>query len=93
MIGKTGGTKKPEDWTPTMYGPAIYKIRVRGHLDDEWSDRLGGVQVTATHGLGGVKETLIIGCFSDQGALTGVLNTLYELHLPVVSVDCVDKQG
>ena len=93
MIEETGGTNKPENWTPTMYGPAIYKIRVRGHLEDEWSDRLGGVQVTASLGLGGVKETLIVGLFSDQGALTGVLNMLYELHLPVVSVECVDKQG
>ncbi len=29
----------------------------------------------------------------DQAALTGVLNTLYELHLPVVSVGCVDRNG
>ena len=93
MIEETGGTKKPEDWIPTMHGPAIYEIRVRGHLDEKWSDRLGGVQVTATLGLGGVKETVIVGRFADQAALTGVWNTLYELHLPVVSVDCVDKEG
>ena len=85
--------KAPKDWPPTMHGPAIYEIRVRGHLDEKSSDRLGGVQITATLGLGGVNETVIVGRFLDQAALTGVLNTLYELHFPVVSVDCIDKNG
>ena len=26
---------------PTMKGPATYRIRVRGRLDADWSDRLG----------------------------------------------------
>ena len=29
-----------------MTGPAAYDIRVEGHLDDHWSDRLGGLAVT-----------------------------------------------
>ena len=85
--------KEPKDSSPTMHGPAIYEIRVRGHLQDTWADKLGGVQITATLGLGGVNETVIVGRFLDQAALAGVLNTLYELHFPVVSVDCVDKNG
>jgi len=30
--------------------------------------------------------TTLEGELSDQAALAGVLNTLYELHLPVISV-------
>ena len=26
--------------------PASYRIRVQGHLDDSWSDRLGGMVIT-----------------------------------------------
>ena len=31
--------------------------------------------------------TTLLGELADQAALAGVLNTLYELHLPVLSVE------
>ncbi len=34
--------------------------------------------------------TILVGRLPDQTALSSVLNTLYELHLPVVSVDCLE---
>ena len=85
--------REPQDRPPTMHGPAIYEIRVRGHLEEKWSDQLGGLQITATHGSDGQQETILVGRVVDQGALTGVLHTLYELHLPVVSVQWVDSGG
>jgi hypothetical protein len=36
----------------------------------------------------GKIESVLEGRLLDQAALSGVLNTLYELHLPVMSVDC-----
>ena len=86
-------TKERKDQSPTMHGPAIYEIRVSGHLEEKWSDQLGGLQITATHGSNGQQETILVGRLADQSALTGVLHTLYELHLPVVSVQCVDSGG
>jgi hypothetical protein len=83
--------KERKDQSPTMRGPLIYEIHVRGHLEEKWTDQLGGIQITATQGANGQQETILVGRFVDQGALTGVLNTLYELHLPVVSVQCVDS--
>ena len=68
----------------TMGSPAIYKIRVRGNLADSWSEKLGGLQIVATAAKG---TTVITGSLPDQAALSGVLNTLYELQLPVVSVE------
>ncbi len=76
-----------------MHEPAIYEIRVRGHLEEKWSDQLGGLQITATRGPEGQAETLVVGRLVDQAALAGVLNTLYELHLPIVSVECVDRNS
>jgi hypothetical protein len=35
--------------------------------------------------------TTLEGYLRDQAALFGVLNTLYELHLPVLSVECLEK--
>jgi hypothetical protein len=74
----------------TMHGPAIYKIRVRGRLDDSWSDRIGGMQVTETRGLDRKAETILVGRLADQATLSGILNSLYEWHLPVLSAECVD---
>ena len=75
-----------------MHGPAIYQIRVRGRLDASWSDRIGGMQVTETRGPDGEAETTLVGRLADQAMLSGILNSLYGLHLPVVSADCVDRE-
>ena len=76
-----------------MHGPAIYRIRVRGRLDASWSDRIGGMQVTETRGTDGQTETILVGRLADQAALSGILNSLYELHLPVMSAECVDSEN
>ena len=33
------------------------------------------------------QVTMLIGQLQDQAELSGVLNTLYELHLPLLSVE------
>ena len=77
---------------PTMKEPAIYRIRVRGHLDAKWSERLEGMNITdLQHSDKGGDETILVGRLADQAALAGVMNTLYEQHLPVLSVDCLEE--
>lgn len=73
---------------PTMSGPAIYRIRVRGRLDAALSDRLEGMRIENLARDDGKIESVLEGRLLDQAALSGVLNTLYELHMPVMSVDC-----
>lgn len=74
---------------PTMSGPAIYRIRVRGRLDVELSGRLEGMRIESMTRADGKAETVLEGRLLDQAALAGVLNTLYELHFPVMAVDCL----
>jgi hypothetical protein len=74
----------------TMHKPAIYRILIRGRLDTRMSDQLAGMQITETSGENGKTETILVGRLVDQSALSGVLNSLYELHLPVLSAECVD---
>ena len=74
------------DAKPTMEGPAIYRICVEGQLAHEWSDRLTGMQITLTT----EGKTILVGRLNDQAALAGVLATLYKLHLPVSSVECLE---
>jgi len=66
--------------------PATYQIRVQGKVDPDWSDRLAGMTIHLTAAEAGPPVTTLKGDLSDQAALAGVLNTLYELHLPVLLV-------
>jgi hypothetical protein len=46
---------------PVMESPARYRIRVRGHLDSRWSDRLAGMSITTTGGKNTEQTTLLEG--------------------------------
>ncbi len=71
-------------------GPAVYRIRIRGQLSASWSGRLGGMTITVFSADTGSRVTSLVGELSDQADLAGVLNTLYGLHLPVLSVECLN---
>lgn len=72
---------------PNLDTPAIYRIRVRGYLDSSWSDRLGGLTITPKSQRDEPMETTLYGQVIDQAALAGVLSALYDLHLPLLSVE------
>jgi hypothetical protein len=70
--------------------PAIYQITVQGRIDPTWSDRLEGMTLCQAMTEAGSPLTTLEGELGDQAALAGVLNTIYELHLPVISVKRLD---
>ena len=72
--------------------PATYRVRVQGRLDSSWADRLGGMVITADTAADKPPVTILVGYMADQAALSGVLNTLYELHLPLLSVENMDEK-
>ena len=59
-----------------------YCFRVRGHLDDRWSEWFGGL---AIH-LQDDGTTLLVGPVVDQAALHGVIARIRDLGLPLLSV-------
>ena len=65
----------------------MYRIAVRGRIPARWHDRLEGMALTECSADVEPLVTTLLGELSDQGALEGVLNTLFALHLPVVSVE------
>ena len=67
--------------------PASYQIRVQGRIDPNWSDRLEGMVVCVTATEADSPVTTLEGEVGDLSALAGVLNTLYELHLPILLVE------
>jgi hypothetical protein len=72
----------------TLHEPAVCVIRVRGVLSSDWSERLGGMRIVVVRG-GRHTITELVGELADQAALHGVLATLYELGLPLLTVECV----
>lgn len=62
-----------------------YRICVRGQLDASWSDRMAGLRITSTTDAEG-PLTILEGPVRDQSQLTGVLDTLSDLSLTLVSV-------
>ena len=72
--------------------PASYRIRVQGLLDASWSDRLGGMTVVTTHPTDSEPVTTLSGRLLDQAALLGALNTLYDLLLPLLSVEYLGSE-
>jgi len=78
-----------QDWSQFNLGtPAVYHIKIRGYLDDNWSNRLGGMAIQHKVAAGGTPITALQGRMVDQAALFGVLNSLYGLGFPILSVDC-----
>jgi hypothetical protein len=74
----------------TLGTPATYRITVQGYLDSSWSDDLGGLAVSKQVAADGSTQTLLTGWLVDQAALFGVLDRLYGLGFPLVSVECVE---
>ena len=68
----------------------IYRFRVRGHLDDRWSDCLGGLAIHLQED----GTTVLIGPVVDQVALHGLIIRIRDLGLPLLSLSrVVDSQG
>jgi hypothetical protein len=70
----------------TFDHPATYQISVQGRIDPKWSDRMAGMEIHNSVDQTNAAVTTLDGEVSDQAALLGVLNSLYELHLPIISV-------
>ena len=73
----------------TFDGSATYQIWVGGHVASNWSDRMEGMSVRQPANEDGPVVTLLEGKLIDQAALAGLLNTIYEMHLVVLSVECM----
>ena len=73
--------------------PALYQISVEGRIDPTWSDRLDSMTLCQATVDADPQVTTLEGELNDQAALAGVLNMLYELHLPIISVLRMDEQG
>ena len=73
--------------------PAAYQISAYGRIDPTWADRLEGMTISQATHEADEPIALLEGNLSDQSALAGVLNTLYELHLTILLVKRLETDG
>jgi len=62
--------------------PEYYEIKIKGYLDQSWSERFAGMKLTHLEEDG----TLLSGLLPDQGALHGLLERIRDLNLTLISV-------
>ena len=72
-----------------MFGAAVYRIKVQGHVPLDWSELLMGMNITPSDTDGRHFSTLV-GRLPDQAALAGLLQSLYEKQYPIISVECLE---
>jgi hypothetical protein len=73
----------PDDPCPTPGRPTVYEIRLKGHLDDRWSDQREGLSVTREAS----GDTVLTVPVVDQAALHGLLRKLRDLGVSLVSIN------
>ena len=71
---------------PTPSQPAVYQIRLKGHLSSQWTDWFEGLTITLEED----GDTLLTGPVVDQSALHGLLKKVRDLGMPLVSVSPVE---
>ena len=68
--------------------PKIYHIRIKGHLDSEWSDWFEGLTITLDED----GTTLLAGPVVDDAALHGLLKKVRDAGMTLLSVNCIEEK-
>ncbi|HEY3059307.1 MAG TPA: hypothetical protein VGL99_10070 [Chloroflexota bacterium] len=68
--------------------PTVYRIRIKGHLGDQWTAWFEGLAITLDES----GDTLLSGPVIDQAALHGLLRKVRDLGMPLVSVTPVEPR-
>jgi hypothetical protein len=72
---------------PTRVEPVTYRIRVQGALDNSQTARVTGMQIDTQAGEDAPTITTLTGALRDEAELADVLDRLYALGLPLISVE------
>jgi hypothetical protein len=77
----------------TLGMPVTYRIRVQGFLEKRWVERLGDMHISYRGRKDQAPVSILIVRLRDQAELMGVLNSLYELHLPIITIEYIEENN
>ena len=75
-----------------IWAPAKYHIEVDGEIGKGWSEYFCDMRITTRTRNDNSIVTKLVGRVRDQAELSGLLNSLYEDHLPILSVELLDDE-
>ena len=71
----------------SFHRPACYEIKVEGLLNKNWEEKLQGLIISSERYPNGDQISVLKGQINDQAALSGILNTLYDMKMTIISVN------
>jgi hypothetical protein len=74
----------------TLDQSAVYCIKVQGKLGEDWASYFEEMDVVFLSDTDGNPITMLTGEMPDQAAVQGVLQKLYNLGFPLISVTKVE---
>ena len=80
MSTKLSSKPKPDQ-------PVIYHIRIKGHLDSQWSDWFDNLTITPSKD----GTTLLTGPVVDDAALHGLLKKVRDSGMRLLSVNRIES--
>ena len=68
--------------------PEVYQIRIRGHLDGQWTDWFEGLTITPEDD----GATLLTGPVVDQAALHGLIKKVRDLGVTLLAINIIPSK-
>ena len=75
------------DRSTMMKAATVYQIRVSGHLDSQWNEWFGNLEIDNQPN----GEATLTGAVVDQAALHGLLQQLFALNITLLAVNRLEK--
>lgn len=72
---------------------ANYQIKVDGFIESHFSDSFAGMTIQSQLRNDHTAVTLLTGYVLDQSQLIGVLTALFNMRLPILSIDMIDEKN
>ena len=76
----------------SLIEPAMYRVRIQGILDKNWSDYCGGMTIEHERDAHQHAVTVMTGRLVDQSALVGILTSLHDIGCPILSVERMEAR-
>ena len=74
-----------------LWSSATYSIEFNGEVSERFRDSFSWLRITTFQRKDQSTVTTLVGRMRDQAELTGLLSSLHDLHLPIISVQILSQ--